>query len=147
MLTSDRAAGTALVLLAVVTAWETRRLPLGTLHNPGPGYMPLVLALILGLLGVLVALRGGGSLRLGALRWPEAGHAVAILLGCTFAAVALERVGYRLTVIVLVGLLLGVMERKRPAVVAAVALGLSFASFFLFSNLLKVPLPRGPWGL
>jgi len=147
MLTRDRVAGSILVLLAVVTAWETRRLPLGTLHNPGPGYMPLLLALILGLLGALVVLRGGGSPPLRALRWSEAGHAVAILAGCAFAAVALEQLGYRLTVIVLVAFLLGVMERKRPAVVAAVALGLSFGSFFLFSNLLRVPLPRGPWGL
>lgn len=147
MLTRDRVAGSALVLLAVVTAWETRRLPLGTLHNPGPAYMPLLLALLLAALGALVALRGGASPRVAALRWPEAAHAVAILAGCAFAAVTLERLGYRLTVIVLLAFLLGVMERKRPAVVVAVALGLSFSSFFLFSNLLKVPLPRGPWGL
>jgi putative tricarboxylic transport membrane protein len=147
MVTRDRVAGSALALLAVVTAWETRRLPLGTLSEPGPGYLPLLLALLLAGLGALVALRGGASPPLAALGWPEAGHAVAILAGCAFAAVALERLGYRLTVAILVGFLLGVMERKRPAVVAAVALGLSFASFFLFASLLKVPLPRGPWGL
>ena len=146
MWTSDRVAGTALVLLAVVTAWETRRLPLGTLHNPGPGYMPLLLAIILGALGVVVVLRGGSSPSLAELRWLEARHAAAILIGCAFAAFALEWLGYRLTVVVLLMFLLGAMERKRPAVVAAVALGLSFGSFFLFSNLLKVPLPRGPWG-
>ncbi|MBI4588977.1 MAG: tripartite tricarboxylate transporter TctB family protein [Candidatus Rokubacteria bacterium] len=146
MLTRDRVAGSALVLLALVTAWETRRLPLGTLHTPGPGYMPMVLAIVLGGLGVLVALRGGKSPLLGSLRWPEAAHAVAILLGCAFAALALERLGYRLTVIALLVFLLGVMERKRPAVVAAVALGISLGSFFLFSGLLKVPLPRSPWG-
>ena len=147
MWTSDRAAGTALVLLAIVTAWETRRLPLGTLHNPGPGYMPLLLAIILGALGMVVVLRGGSSPRLAELRWLEARHAAAILVGCAFAAFALERLGYRLTVVVLLMFLLGVMERKRPVVVAAVALGLSFGSFYLFSNLLRVPLPRGPWGL
>lgn len=147
MFTSDRLAGAALVLLAVVTAWETRRLPLGTLHNPGPGYMPMLLAVILGVLGLVVILRGRGSPPLAALRWLEARHAAAILLGCAFAAFALERLGYRLTVIVLLVFLLGAMERKRLAVVAAVALGLSFGSFFLFSNLLRVPLPRGPWGL
>ena len=147
MFASDRVTGSALVLLAVVTAWETRRLPLGTLHNPGPGYMPLLLAIILGALGMLVALRGGGSPRLGEVAWPEAGHAAAILVGCAFAAFALEWLGYRLTVVILLAFLLGVMERKRPAVVAAVALGLAVGSFFLFSNLLKVPLPRGPWGL
>jgi hypothetical protein len=147
MLTSDRLAGSALVLLAVVTAWETRRLPLGTLHNPGPAYMPLLLALILGALGLVVALRGGSSVPVSSLRWREARHAAAILLGCAFAALALERLGYRLTVLVVVAFLLSVMERKRPALVAAVALSLSFGSFFLFSNLLRVPLPRGPWGL
>ena len=146
MWTSDRVAGSALVLLAVVTAWETRRLPLGTLHNPGPGYMPLLLAIILAALGVVVVLYGGSSPRLAELRWLEARHAAAILIGCGFAAFALEWLGYRLTVVVLLAFLLGVMERKRPAVVAAVALGLSFGSFFLFSNLLRVPLPRGPWG-
>ena len=146
MWTSDRVAGSALVLLAVITAWETRRLPLGTLHNPGPGFMPVLLALILGALGIVVVLRGGSSPRLAELRWPEARHSAAILIGCAVAAFALERLGYRLTVIVLLAFLLGVMERKRPAVVAAVALGLSFGSFFLFSNLLRVPLPRGPWG-
>ena len=147
MLTSDRVAGSALVLLAVVTAWETRRLPLGTLHNPGPGYMPLLLAIILGALGMVVALRGGSAPPLATLRWTEAGHAAAILFGCAFAALALEWLGYRLTVFTLLAFLLGVMERKRPAVVAAVAVGLSLGSFFLFSNLLRVPLPRGPWGL
>ena len=147
MFASDRVAGSALVLLAVVTAWETRRLPLGTLHNPGPAYMPLLLALILGALGLLVALRGGSSVPVSSLRWREARHAAAILIGCAFAALALERLGYRLTVLVVVAFLLSVMERKRPALVAAVALSLSFGSFFLFSNLLRVPLPRGPWGL
>jgi putative tricarboxylic transport membrane protein len=146
MLTADRVAGLALVLLALVTAWETRQLPLGTLYNPGPGYMPMLLAIILGGLGLLVVLRGGSSPPFVSLRWSEGRHAVAILLGCAFAALTLERIGYRLTVIVLLAFLLGVMERKRPAVVAAMALGLSLGSFFLFSNLLKVPLPRSPWG-
>src|SRR3972149_2878898 len=135
MLTSDRVAGSALVLLAVVTAGETRRLPLGTLHNPGPGYMPLLLAVILGVLGAIVALRGGGAPPVIARRWSEAPPAFAILAGSAFAAFALERLGYRLTVIVLLAFLLGVMERKRPAVVVAVALGLSLGSFLPFFSL------------
>jgi hypothetical protein len=121
-------------------------LPLGSLHNPGPGYMPIVLALILGGLGLLVALRGGSSPSLSSLGWHEWKHAVAILGGCAAAAFLLERLGYRLTVIVLAAFLLGVMERKRVVVATAFALGLSLGTFYLFSNLLKVPLPRGPFG-
>jgi hypothetical protein len=145
MLTTDRISGTALFLLALFTAWETRRLPLGTLHNPGPGYMPMLLAVILGGLGLVVVLVGGGSPLFSSLRWHEAGHAVAIIVGCAFAALALERLGYRRTGLLLLIFLLGVMERKRPLVALAMAVGLSLGSFYLFSNLLKVPLPRGPW--
>jgi hypothetical protein len=38
MVTRDRVAGLALLLLALLWAWETRQLPLGTLRDPGPGY-------------------------------------------------------------------------------------------------------------
>jgi len=37
-----------------------------------------------------------------------------------------------------------VVERKRPVVTMAVALGLSLGTFYVFSTLLKVPLPLGP---
>jgi len=91
-------------------------------------------------------LRGSSSPLLHSLRWPEIGHAGKILLACSFAALALERIGYRLTVIILLVFLLGVIERQRPVIVTAVALGFSLGTFFLFADLLKVPLPRGPWG-
>ena len=140
---SDRLAGAALVLLALGIAWETRSLPLGSLSHPGPGYLPLALAVLLALLGAIVAMRGGPELR--SLDWTEARHAVMILAGCAFAALALEVIGYRLTVIALLVFFLGIVERRPPAAVAIAALALSLGSFYLFSDLLLVPLPRGPW--
>jgi hypothetical protein len=119
-------------------------LPVGTWRNPGAAYMPLLTAGLLGLMAALVAVRGGGP-PLAALGWPEARHAVLLLAACAFAAWALERLGYRLTTALLVVFFLGVMERRRPLVAVAVALGLSLGSFYLFSDLLRVPLPRGPW--
>jgi putative tricarboxylic transport membrane protein len=143
---NDHIAGLALFLVALGIAWETYKLPLGSLHDPGPGYMPLLLAIALGGFGLIVTLRGASSPLFRSRRWPEAAHALKILLACVFAAFTLERLGYRLTVVILLIFLLGVIERRRPILVAAVALGFSFGTFFLFSNLLKVPLPRGPWG-
>jgi hypothetical protein len=143
---SDRIAGLSLILIALGIAWETFKLPLGSLHDPGPGYMPLLLAVTLGGFGLIVVLRGASSPLFRSQRWAELPHALKILLACVFAALALERLGYRLTIIILLVFLIGVMERQRPVMVAAVALGFSFGTFFLFSDLLKVPLPRGPWG-
>ena len=146
MATRDRVAGIVILLFALGVMWETRVLPLGSLHRPGPGYTPLVLASVLAGLGVLVMLGGGASPPLLSLGWPEGKHALAILAGCAFTALAMERLGYRLTVIILLGFLLWGVERKRPAVVLVTALGLSLGTFYLFSSLLKVPLPLGPRG-
>jgi hypothetical protein len=104
----------------------------------------MLLAGILAAMALLVIWAGGRSPALGSLDWSERRHAVAILAGCVFTALALERLGYRLTVILLVVFLLWVVERKRPAVTMAVALGLSLGTFYVFSTLLRVPLPLGP---
>src|SRR5688572_27058807 len=113
MLTSDRVAGGGLTLFALLVLWESRRYPLGSLHNPGPGYMPVVLASLLMLFGLLILATGGRSEPFSALRWGEGRHAAAILGMCAFAAVALERLGYRLTVLLVLLVLLGIVERRR----------------------------------
>ena len=145
-MTRDRVAGSTLLLFAVAVMWEDRAFPLGTITKPGPGYMPMVLALILAGMAILVIVTGGRSPALASLDWSERRHAFAILAGCVFTALALERIGYRLTVILLVGLLLWVVERKRLTVTIAMALGLSLGTFYVFSTLLQVPLPLGPGG-
>jgi putative tricarboxylic transport membrane protein len=146
MLTRDRVAGIALFVFAAAVMWEDRAFPLGSVTKPGPGYMPMVLAIILAAMAILVILTGGRSPSVGTLDWSERKHALAILAGCAFTALALERIGYRVTVILLVGLLLWVVERKKPVVTIAMALGLSLGTFYVFSTLLKVPLPLGPGG-
>ena len=145
-LTSDQFSGLILLMLALYVGWENRVYPVGTLEDPGPGYLPLLLAIFLGAMGLLIALWGTRSAPLAEMKWPEATRAVLILVACGVATLVLERIGYRLTVIVLLIFLLGVLERKRPLPVALVALGFSFASYYVIGDLLRVPLPRSPWG-
>src|SRR5262245_7229234 len=107
-MTTDRAAGATLVLIGLVALWESRAFPLGSLHRPGPAYMPVLLALLLIAFGVLVFAMGGRAARLGDVGWREWRHAVAIFGACAFAAWGLDRLGYRLTMaVVLAFLLLG----------------------------------------
>jgi|SRR6266545_4022774 hypothetical protein len=146
MLTTDRVAGGGLTLFALVVLWESRKYPLGSLHNPGPGYMPVLLASLLLLFGLLVLATGGRSEPFSTLRWDEGRHAAAILGTCAFAAVALERLGYRLTVLLALAVLIGIVERRRPLVAVAVSAGVAFGSFYLFNTLLRVLLPLGPFG-
>ncbi|MBI4636899.1 MAG: tripartite tricarboxylate transporter TctB family protein [Candidatus Rokubacteria bacterium] len=147
MLTRDRVAGVALVLFALFVLWESRRLPLGTLGNPGPAFMPVVLALLVLTMGALIAALGAGTPAVVTVGWREWGHAIAIFAVCAFAALALERLGYRATIALSLAFLVGVVERRGIALAAAFAVGLAGATHFLFDTLLRVPLPRGPFGL
>ena len=145
-LRSDQLSGLMLLALALYVGWENRAYPIGTLQEPGPGYMPLLLAVFLGVAGVLMAVWGGKSAPLASIRWTETKRAVVILVACGVALFALERIGYRLTVIALLVFFLGVIERRRPLTVALVALGFGLASQYVVGDLLHVPLPRSPWG-
>lgn len=147
MLTTDRVAGAALVLVALLALAESRALPLGSVRTPGPAYVPVLLAVGLLLLGVLIGATGGRAPRIGDVGWQEGRHALAIVAVCAFAAWGLERLGYRLTITASLLVLLGLVERRGAVVTALVALALAFATFFLFATLLRTPLPRGPFGL
>jgi hypothetical protein len=147
MLTTDRLAGSALVVIALVVLAESRRLPLGTVHNPGPAYIPVVLALLLMVLGALITGLGARGARLRTIGWAEWRQALAILATCAFAAWSLERIGYRLTIAAALAFLLGVVERRGIVLTAVLAVALAAGTFFIFSTLLRVPLPRGLLGL
>ena len=146
-MTVDRIAGVALVLFGLLTMWESRAFPLGSLHRPGPAYMPVLLAVLLVLFGVAVAAMGGRARRPAEVGWPEWRHAVAIFAACAFAAGGLERLGYRITMALVVAFLLLVVERKGWALSLALTLVMAWGSFFVFDTLLRVPLPRGPFGI
>ena len=144
----DRVSGAALALLAVLALEETwrQRLPLGSLGNPGPAYFPAILALILLVTGTALALLGRGGPGVASLEWHEWRHTVAIFAACAFCAWALERLGYRLTIFVALSFLLGIIERKPLAATITFAAALALGTFALFDTLLRVPLPRGPFG-
>ncbi len=145
-LRSDQISGLMLLALALYVWWMNRAYPIGTLSEPGPGYVPLLLAIFMGAMGLLVALNGGKSEPLATMEWTEAKRAIALLLACSVAAYALERLGYRITMAALLVFFLGVMERRKPMIVALVGVGFSFITYYLFATLLRVPLPVSPWG-
>jgi putative tricarboxylic transport membrane protein len=148
-MSTGRVSGVALALLAAAVLEECwrLRLPLGTLATPGPAYMPTLLALALLVAGVLVATLGRENATLSAAAWPEWRHTLAIVGTCAFVALALDRLGYRLTMALACAFLLGVVERKSPMATLLFAVGMAAGTYYLFDTLLRVPLPRGPLGL
>ena len=143
---SDQFSGLMLVALGLYVIWANQAYPVGTIHRPGPGFVPLALAIFLGLMGILIALGGARSRPLFEMPWPEAKRALTILVLSTLAVLALDEIGYRLTIMALLVFLMGVIERKPPPIVAILSIGFSLASYYVVADLLLVPLPLSPWG-
>ena len=135
-----------LAALAIFVLWESRLLPFGTIREPGAGAVPVLLALTLLMCSLAVIVGGAAAQPVVAIPWTEWRHAVAILGACAFMALALERLGYRLTILVTLLALVTLMERKGWIAGAVFAVGFSLGSYYLFNTLLRVPMPQGPFG-
>ena len=145
-MTTDRLSGAVLALFALLVIWESRHYPLGTFRLPGPAFVPILLASLLLIFGILLVFTSGHAPRLASISWSEWRHAAAILATSVFAVFATERLGYRLTVLLMLGFLIKVVERRGWMQTLGLAFGLAFGSFYLFYTLLRVPLPEGPFG-
>ena len=141
--TNDRICGIGLLLIALMAIWESREFPMGTLQKPGAALMPILLAVFVGGISLLLIVLGGKSPRPRWLDRTETGKLAAILGICGFAALVLERLGYRITMALTLAFLLGAVERNRLVVVIAVSVGFSLISYWVFTRL-GIILPRGP---
>ncbi|MGH8617515.1 MAG: tripartite tricarboxylate transporter TctB family protein [Burkholderiales bacterium] len=145
-LTRDRAAALALAACAATALWAARRYPFGTLAEPGPGLVPLLLAALL-LAGALgLAVHGGAATRLREVRLNDLPLALLLLALMGVATFALERIGYRATAAGFLFALLAVVERRPWWIAALLAGGFALGSFWVVNNLLRVPLPVNDWG-
>jgi len=145
----DLAASALLLALAGATCVGSWRLGLGDVHNPGPGFMPLAAAALLGLmaLGQLVRLaahpRGAATGAFAQSRW----GALAIVLGSIAAFGALiDTLGFAPSTFLMLSVLFGAIARKRWWVTLAAALAIALVASVAF-RALGLQLPPGPLGL
>jgi putative tricarboxylic transport membrane protein len=139
----------ALVTLAfgVAAAHQAAQLPFGTVHNPGAGFVPWLLALVFTLLALVlvaqaVARRPGPAAdAAGRLR-----KVVALLAALALYVVLLEPVGYPIATFLLVLFMLRVLEPHRWPLALGLALLAAGGSYVLFAVWLSVPLPPGLLG-
>jgi hypothetical protein len=145
-MTKDRLSGAVLIFIAVIVAWETRVFPIGTMRHPGAGFLPMLLAIGLTIAGLVVLASGGKSPSFRSIKWPELKHASAVIFTCVFMSLALERLGYRITVALMLAFLLGIIEKRGIVLTISLSLGAAFGTYWLFNDILRVLLPQGLLG-
>jgi putative tricarboxylic transport membrane protein len=144
--------GLVLVVFAAFMVRESMELQLYTYLGPGPGFFPLIVSVLTGLLGLAMLLQatfrtsepmppdfypsGGGLLRI-----------AAIVVSLAVVTFAIEPLGFRLTMLGSLLFLLYTLGRRGLIATILVAVLGSFGTFQLFDQILKVPLPVGMFGI
>ena len=135
------------------------RLALFDALGPGPGFFPLILCVIgaflaIALIGQIARAPAGFNEIAGAdadtSLAPDraaSGRILSIVFLLAAAFLALDPLGYRLTALVFVALILIALGVRNMVAIALVSLVLSFGVFHSFYYWLKVPLPIGTLGI
>ena len=151
MAVAHRTTAIILFVLAAFFGWQAAKLQFYTPVGPGAGFFPICLSVGLGALAAVMFTQSlwsapesmaadfspgrQGALRIGA-----------TLAGLVFFVLALGPLGFRITTFVLSLCLIHVFGAVRPLVSVPVSAALGLGVYFIFSDVLKIALPTGPFG-
>jgi hypothetical protein len=145
-LRSDHVAGAAFVVFGVVVFALSGDLPFGRLSAPGAGMLPKLLIVLMVAFGLALMAGAKVSSPFATIDWSDRGHALLVVI-ITAAAIALyQRLGFLVTMSLLVFALLAIVERRNLLLAAAYAIGLTLFAYWLFGKALKAPLEQGILG-
>lgn len=150
---ADLAAGLLVALLgAAVAVYAASSYDLGTLRRMGPGMFPMGLGMLMGALGLLLALgaarRSRGPLTLPRERIAVEFRSAALATAGVIAFGLLIRPAGLILAVLAVVIIPAFADRKnRPVTVMVLALSMVALSVAIFSWLLGLPIPLVPMGM
>jgi hypothetical protein len=142
-LRADHAAGIFFIALGVLVFALSGDLPFGTISSPGAGMMPKLMAGLMIAFAVAIFVTARNSQRLAEIDWSDRWHALLVVLITAGGIYAYQRIGFLLTMSLLVFMLLVVVERRNVLIAAAYGIGLTLFAYWLFGKALKAPLEHG----
>lgn len=148
-----QAASACFLLIFAFAFYRSLYLPLRDTLGPGPGFFPLCLAILGGVLAatLIVQVTASGAASFAEpVDFPQGialARILAVIAGLGAAAALLDIVGFRLIALFFCLLLLPILGARNPIVIAIFAALGSFGVFHVFYHWLKVPLPIGTFGI
>jgi putative tricarboxylic transport membrane protein len=147
--------GVVFFLFSAFIAQQSLELRYYTSLGPGPGFFPFWLAVIMGVLAAFMFYHAtfGQSDPMPDDFWASrSGYlkGLAVIVSIVWVVMALEDVGFRIVMAVFMIFLLATLGRLKGVVgwttMVAVTAGASWGAFWMFNDMLKVPLPVGMFG-
>jgi putative tricarboxylic transport membrane protein len=125
------------------------RLKIGTFHNPGTGFFPFLAGVVFAVLSLTLLIQSlvaGENVEgiLGKVRWK---NIILVLICLVVYAVVLEKLGFMISTIFFIGVVLRVIEKKRWSLVVAVSVSATLVFWVIFQYWLQSQLPKGIFGI
>lgn len=148
---ADRGTGLFWLLVAIVVAVASFRLDIGTISQPGSGFLPFWASVLLGLLSIVCFFQGKAKQKSGAKEEPLfKGNLWPRVLIAFLALVAYAQLipygGYNLTTFFLMAFLFWLAGRQKLWRVAVYSAGTTLITYYVFSRALNLQFPAGPLG-
>jgi hypothetical protein len=148
---NDLVAATFWLFIGLFFSILSATYPIGNLYRPGPGFVPLILGMLLIFLSLILFRKSKRSRSLPIVafssspgRWKKVAYTVLILI---LAACFVETIGYLFTIFLLVAFLMRAVEPQSWRATLLTAFSAALAIYLVFDLLLKQSLPRGPLGI
>ena len=139
---ADHVAGAAFVLFGATVIALSGDLPIGQLSMPGSGFLPMIVATLTIIFGLMLIVRAKESGPFAQLGWGDGKHA-AMVTAITAAAIALyEHLGFFFTMLMMMVALLIVIERRNPLRAGIYCIAIVLFTYVSFVYGLKTPLPE-----
>ncbi len=130
--------------LSLFITWEALRVGLGTPQQPGSGFIPLCVAIILFFLS-LALIYQNWNVRV---KRKEIPVRVVLALATLFAySLVLETLGFIISTFIMVGILFRLGQPRRWWVLIGMSAAATGSAYFIFGHLLSVFFPRGILGI
>ena len=145
MVRRDVAVATLALAFGAAAAFESAKLPFGTIHNPGQGFFPWWTSVVVVLLATILliqALKLRASTALD--KSGRIAKVVALLVVLAVYTFLLDPLGYPICTFLLVLFMLRVLDPQRWTVALSMAVLTAVGTYVVFAIWLSVPLPRGP---
>jgi len=148
---ADRISGVFWLCFAILAVIESRRLGMGTLHQPGPGFLFFWVNIALGIMALVVLIRAWTEKKTAGPRHAIFGgqnisKIIFVMLSLFMYILLMETVGFIPVTLLLFIFLLGIIEKKKWFFTAFMSIAVTVVAYLIFEVWLQSQLPKGLLG-
>lgn len=149
----DQMNGFAFLIIAVLICWGAAKLPYGNVRDPGPGFFPLGIGIILGTMSIGLIVKTTMQKEKGRMikellsekiRW---GKVLFVIIALILYGALINYVGFLVVTFLLIAFLLRFVDPQSWKKVLGWALIGSIGAYLIFEVWIKLRLPKGFFGV